>query len=168
MNVYRIQTETEEEIELPFSNCEILHQADFELWVDLYYPAPEGSFFTRKSLQDLGLRQGKKVKDMKWKDVIAQNIYGEPYSCSLFDTLNKYYKGKLLEAILTMPVGKSITYQEAGTLIDQEWNRLHSYTDEIAIKNFFKFHETCIEWLSQQGFRIILTGTEYEIWNLQN
>jgi hypothetical protein len=105
-----------------------------------------------------------------WKPVKTKNVYGgeftNPYLPSL---LAEDYKGTLLSAILAMPCKQPISFQEAANLASAAKHKA------VVAKKFgykpgecFWFYRNFVQWISDQGYHIELTGDEFEAYALSD
>lgn len=96
---------------------------------------------------------------VNWKKVVFENVVGENFLAEVPVWIEHYYRGALLTAILNMPKKKPIDFDDAV---------------RMAGRNFFDkpighghgqnswYLEHFVEWISELGFHIELTGDEFE------
>lgn len=106
-----------------------------------------------------------------WKPVRNRNIYGreyfDPYGPRL---VAKCYRGELVDEILSMPEKKSISFAEAMQLVadysNQEFDKrvkeLESGKTTEETPKALWFYENFVQFISEQGYHIELTGDEFE------
>jgi hypothetical protein len=103
-------------------------------------------------------------RPVSWKSVRTKNIYGEEYvNPDLPSLVSSAYKGTLLSAILAMPLKEPISFQDAAVLADRATH------DAISARRFGYqpgesnwFYHNFVQWISEQGYHIELTGDEFE------
>jgi hypothetical protein len=103
-------------------------------------------------------------RPVAWKPVKTKNIYGEEYiNPYMPNYVSGVYRGTLLSAILAMPRKKPISFQTAAVLAYDESvkaflaRRIGNKPGEC---NWF--YNNFVQWISEQGYHIELTGDEFE------
>ena len=101
---------------------------------------------------------------VNWKPIVSKNIYGEDYLNNAFPSLiARAYRGTLIDTILSMPSKKSISFEAAVNLACDQFHKaadLRKFGYEPG--QCFWYHENFVQWISEQGFHIELTGDEFE------
>lgn len=71
------------------------------------------------------------------------------------------YRGELIDKILAMPRKTPITYEHAVLLASQGFgNALRAEIADGQPRDTFRFHRKFLEFISELGFHIELTGDE--------
>lgn len=95
-----------------------------------------------------------------WKSVACKNVAGGVFHSDLPIVIEHYYKGKLIAEILNMPRKKPITFEEGVRMAGQNFMSAdkvgHARHESYWYLNFF------VDWISELGFHIELTGDEFE------
>lgn len=105
-----------------------------------------------------------------WKPVRTKNIYGAEYlNPDLPSLISDAYKGTLLSEILVMPRKQAISFQDAAVLVHRAMH------DAISARQFGYqpgqcswFYHNFVQWISDQGYHIELTGDEFEAYALSD
>lgn len=101
---------------------------------------------------------------VKWKPVRSKSVYGNEYQNKEFPALiARAYRGTLIEEILSMPAKKSISFESAVNLACDEFHKAidHGRIGRDSGHSHW-YYKNFIQWISEQGFHIELTGDEFE------
>jgi len=97
---------------------------------------------------------------IKWKTFRSKNIYGEPIDTEFPYLIDLNYKGALISQITKMKKKWPITFELAVRLASEKYNK-----SEFGSKPGQKFwySDNFVEFISELGYHIELTGDEFEI-----
>jgi hypothetical protein len=101
---------------------------------------------------------------VNWKPVKSINVDGGVYLNSEFPHMVEVgYRGTLLPKILSMPIKNPVSFETAVNLACDKWNDAIS-AGRIGYEpgecNWY--YKNFVEWISELGFHIELTGDEFE------
>lgn len=95
---------------------------------------------------------------LHWKRVRCRNVQNQDFESSLPVLVSQMYKGRLLFEILNMPRKSRISFDEAIRLATAK--RIDAI-GRHAIEEYVKYHENFIQFISDSGYHIELTGDEF-------
>lgn len=98
-----------------------------------------------------------------WKPVWEKNVRGEDFLSNVPDIIANRYRGTLLERILNMAPKHPISFELAAKLAGKrffEASRAHRFGYEQGECHWY--FNNFVEWISEQGYHIDLTGDEFE------
>lgn len=98
-----------------------------------------------------------------WKPILCKNFKGIEVSVNVIGELDVRYCGTLLNRIIKMPQKKPITLKDGFHLLHQELDRTFDakiFHDQPGGYQWYETH--FVEWLSEIGYHIELTGDEFE------
>ena len=96
---------------------------------------------------------------VKWKTITSFNIYGEPYQDDFPSIIEIHYRGNLIPRILDMPRKEPIYFYDAVKWAEKEYMRC---IDVMAVKASKFYLDYFVEWISEMGHHIELTGDEFD------
>lgn len=96
---------------------------------------------------------------VNWKTIVCTNVNGDEYHAEFPYYINRKYRGELVTEILAMPKRKPIQFDVAVRMAADNFFR--AKIGHGRGENFW-FIEHFIEWISEIGFHIELTGDEFE------
>jgi hypothetical protein len=99
-----------------------------------------------------------------WKPVRSRNRFGETFLNPYFPQLiNRAYGGKLLFEIVSMDCKIPISFENAINLVEIEFCRAAD-SGQIGSEpvQCHWYYRNFVQWLSDQGYSIELTGDEFE------
>lgn len=103
-------------------------------------------------------------RPVHWKPVKTKDISGREFRNPYFmPLLSGYYRGTLLSEILSMPIQKPISFEEAAGLTHAAF--LKAFTSRRighASGQTHWYFKNFVQWISDQGYHIELTGDEFE------
>jgi len=97
---------------------------------------------------------------VKWKTLRTKNIYGEPIDMEFPYLIDICYEGSLISKILRMPKKTAIAFEHAVRLAERQYCNSDIST-EIEKMNWCT--NNFIDFISEQGYHIELTGDEFEL-----
>ena len=97
---------------------------------------------------------------VKWKTLRTKNIYGEPIDMEFPYLIETCYSGSLISQILKMPKKKPIAFEQAVRIAERQYSDSDISTEH---HKMVKCTEYFIEFISEQGYHIELTGDEFEL-----
>lgn len=96
-------------------------------------------------------------REFNYIDVFGRDMQNSPYFPQNSGTL-------LLHQVMTMPKKKPISMQDACMMASFENCRLYRFnTPERLDPRSLGFMNRWVQWISEQGYHIELTGDEFEI-----
>lgn len=100
---------------------------------------------------------------LNWKSVKCKNVVGEDIYLSIPHSLDIHCRGGLLTQILQMPQKKPILFDEAINLLsDKEMELFGSGKVGHEPGQYFWYSDNFVQWISDMGYHIELTGDEFE------
>lgn len=101
---------------------------------------------------------------LKWKPVIVKNHRGIEEPGELQDRISEVYRGRLFDAIQSMPRKTPITFERAVRLTnDAGREAFNQMRLGINRGQCSWYHMNFVEWISDLGYHIELTGDEFEL-----
>ena len=97
---------------------------------------------------------------VKWKTLRTKNIYGEPIDAEFPYLIDLCYQGSLISKILKMEKKTPISFEDAVRIAEGHYSESDIFTERDRMK---KCTQHFIEFISEQGFHIELTGDEFEL-----
>lgn len=97
---------------------------------------------------------------VKWKAVTLQNRAGEFFDAEIAKSIEYYYRGTLISKILEMPKKTPVSFLNAVRVAGQEYFQSDKVGDARFETEWLLSH--FVEWISELGFHIELTGDEFE------
>jgi hypothetical protein len=96
---------------------------------------------------------------INWKPIRSKNVRGSDYDCRIPETLDLIYRGTLLSEIVAMEQKKPMAFANAVNRAKKQWwEKFGSGCGDDADWIYDNF----VEWISDQGYHIELTGDEFE------
>ena len=97
---------------------------------------------------------------VNWKLVTCKNVDGDDYHAEFPFYIDRKYRGGLLARILAMPKKRSIQFDEAIRMAEKNF-----FSSKIGHRRgeTFWYMQNFVEWISELGFHIELTGDEFEL-----
>jgi hypothetical protein len=99
---------------------------------------------------------------VNWKAVKFTSKFGKVFESYLPIVFDRHYKGELLVRILAMPPKTPLIFEDAVRLTGQKFNEA---LDNNKIKEAQFFIYNFLEWISDSGYHIELTGEEFDFLN---
>ncbi len=93
-----------------------------------------------------------------WRPIILKTVRGRDFVSHTADLIASHYRGSLIAEIQKMQRKQSITFEEAVGLIHDEQLKARSNA-----KKYLSYYENFIQYVSDLGFHIELTGDEFEV-----
>jgi hypothetical protein len=97
---------------------------------------------------------------VNWKFIASKNMYGESYNSEFPRLIDHVSKKTLLAKILTMPKKIPIHLEDAARIAEEKY-----FSSDIGYErgqNFW-FAKNFVEYISELGYHIELTGDEFEV-----
>lgn len=92
-----------------------------------------------------------------WRPVACRNVRGGLFIAEWPEIIANSYSGRLLEEILRMPKQTSISFDDAIRIANDEFARL------LDAKRSYWIQTNFVEYISNKGFHIELSGDEFTI-----
>lgn len=102
---------------------------------------------------------------VNWKKVAFINIAGKEFLAEFPLFIEHYYRGTLLTSILNMPTKKPIHFDDAVRMAGQ--NFFDRAIGHGRGQNSW-YLQHFVEWISELGFHIELTGDEFESYSVSD
>ncbi len=103
---------------------------------------------------------------VNWKSVAHKNVAGEVFHSDLPIVIEHYYRGTLIAEILNMQKKKPISFEEGVRMAGRNFTK----GDKVGHARYEShwYLKCFVEWISEQGFHIELTGYEFEAFVLSD
>jgi hypothetical protein len=117
-----------------------------------------------KKVPDLSDKWVMRKQVVNWKPIKSRNRFGEIYLNQYFPQLiDSAYRGELLFEIVSMTAKTSISFENAVNLVEKEYRRAADSGKRGSSPGHSGwYYENFIQWISDQGYSIDLSGDEFE------
>jgi hypothetical protein len=106
---------------------------------------------------------------VRWKPYRAKNRRGSDYDSDFPDFIEVCNKGLLIGRILTMKLKKPIQFEQAARMAEKKFFAAkRARRLGYAHGQCFWYLEHFVEWISDLGYHIELTGDEFEPYQMSS
>ena len=96
---------------------------------------------------------------VNWKMVVCKNVDGNDYQAEFPFYIDRKYRGTLLSNIFAMPMKTPLQFDDAVRMAAEKF--CGSEIGHNRGENLW-YIENFVQWISELGFHIELTGNEFE------
>ena len=106
---------------------------------------------------------------VKWKMAKCRSVSGTDVPLKIPEIIDIRYRGTLLARIFAMPKKRALPFVDAIRMVSEKQMEAFDarrFGDELGQHGWYDLH--FIEWMSELGYHIELTGDEFESYALSD